>query len=413
MDFFFKDTESCKHIKWSKLLDDIDDTLFYNKYCNSSDYYIVFRQIVVSMLFGKEIILLDADFTENELLKLTGFSVFEDFNETLDKSNFLMPSSKESLIERLKSTNNNWKIILFTSGTTGIPKEVVHNFESISRFVKFSKIKTICIWGFAYNPTHMAGIQVFLQALLNGNPIVRLFGLTSAKILNEIEFNKITHISATPTFYRLLLPCERKFESMQRITSGGEKFNERIKEQFLMIFPNAIFNNIYASTEAGALFASHNDLFSLEFGFEHLIRIENNELLIHNSLMGKAGSKVQEWYKTGDLIEVVCDKPLSFRFISRNSDIINVGGYKVNPIEVEEIILTHPGIINVRVFSKSNSVLGNVICCEVLRENTSVDELSIRVFLQSKIQEFKIPRIIHFVSELTTTRTGKIKRNYI
>ena len=127
--------------------------------------------------------------------------------------------------------------------------------------------------------------------------------------------------------------------------------------------------------------------------------------------MGSSDINIKEWYNTGDLIEIIHEKPLKFRFISRKSDMINVGGYKVNPLEVEETILTLAGIRDVRVFSKSNSVLGNIICCEVVCDNDQIIESSIRTFLQTKIQEFKIPRIIRFVEELSTTRTGKIKRN--
>ena len=64
-----------------------------------------------------------------------------------------------------------------------------------------------------------------------------------------------------------------------------------------------------------------------------------------------------------------------------------------------------------RVYPKQNSVLGNIICCEVVANSKQITESSIRTFLQSKIQEFKIPRIIRFVEELSTTRTGKLKRN--
>ena len=300
---------------------------------------------------------------------------------------------------------------LYTSGTTGIPKRVTHNFNSITRFVKISERNSISIWGFAYNPTHMAGIQVFFQALLNGNTIVRLFGLSPNEIHSEIKENGITHISATPTFYRLLLPCEETFQSLERITSGGEKFNDKTIMQLKGIFPNAKITNVYASTEAGTLFASDNDIFSIKPEYEHLIRVENDELLIHSSLMGSSDISIKEWYNTGDLIEIINEKPLKFRFISRKSDMINVGGYKVNTLEVEETILTLAGIRNVLVYSKSNSVLGNIICCEVVCDDEQVSELSIRTFLQSKIQEFKIPRIIRFVDELSTTRTGKIKRN--
>lgn len=411
MSFFLKDIELGEPLKWELLINDINNSLTYNPYCKSSNYYDVFKHMITSLIIGKEIILLDSDFTDSELVNLTGYSKYEEFTQLIEKGNFSFLCDKAELIEKLRNTCDDWKITLFTSGTTGIPKKVTHNFNSITRFVKISERNTNSIWGFAYNPTHMAGIQVFFQALLNGNAIVRLFGLSANEIHREINENGITHISATPTFYRLLLPCEETFQSVERITSGGEKFNEKTIMRLKGIFPNAKITNVYASTEAGTLFASDNDIFNIKPEYEHLIRIANNELLIHSSLMGSSDLNIEEWYNTGDLIETITEKPLKFRFISRKSDMINVGGYKVNPLEVEETILTLPGVKNVRVYSKRNSVLGNIICCELVCDNNQLSESSIRTFLQSKIQEFKIPRIIRFVDELSTTRTGKIKRN--
>lgn len=411
MGVFFVDSENIDRATWGRLISDINATSVYNKYCKSDNYYSVFKNIIISMLFEKEIILLDSDFTDSELVNLTGLSEYENFDEVLDKNKFKNIVSKEELIDKLRKTNDNWNVTLFTSGTSGVPKKVTHDFQSISRFVKISEYTSSSVWGFAYNPTHMAGIQVFMQALLNGNSIVRVFGLSAGKVFEEIEINKISYISATPTFYKLLLSCERKFESVKRITSGGEKFNEEIKKKLLFIFPNAKFNNVYASTETGTLFASNDDLFTIKEGFATLVKVENDELYIHSKLMGETGTVMGDWYNTGDLVDVVLEKPLSFRFVSRNSDMINVGGYKVNPLEVEEVLLTFPGVINARVFPKSNSVLGNIICCEIVREGKSIEEIAIRSFLQSKLQEFKVPRIYKFVEELNTTRTGKIKRN--
>ncbi len=411
MDFFLKDIEHGGHITWDFLINDITNSFTYNPYCKSDSYYHVFKHIISSLIIGKEIILLDSDFTDSELVNLTGFSEYEEFTQLIDKASFQFLRDKVELIEKLRNISDDWKVTLYTSGTTGIPKKVTHNFNSITRFVKISERNTNSIWGFAYNPTHMAGIQVFFQALLNGNAIVRLFGLSANEIHREINENFITHISATPTFYRLLLPCQETFPSVERITSGGEKFNEKTILQLKDIFPNAKITNVYASTEAGTLFASENDVFSIRPDYEHLIRVHDGELLIHSSLMGSSDINIKEWYNTGDLIEIIHEKPLKFRFISRKSDMINVGGYKVNPLEVEETILTLTGIQNVRVYSKSNSVLGNIICCEVVCDNEQISESSIRTFLQSKIQEFKIPRIIRFVDKLSTTRTGKIKRN--
>ena len=411
MNIFLKDIDNDRLVTWDFLIDDINNTSNYNPYCKSADYYIVFKHIILSLLIDEEIILLDSDFTESELINLTGHSDYTEFFKPVDKSTVPIFVNQKELIEKLSNPSENWKITLFTSGTTGIPKKVSHDFKSIARFVKVTEHNKESVWGFAYNPTHMAGIQVFLQALLNGNSIIRLFGLDNKDIFTEIKNNGITHISATPTFYRLLLPCNETFPSVERITSGGEKFNEKTFKQLHQVFPNAKITNVYASTEAGTLFASQNDIFSIRPEYEHLIRFENNELLIHNSLMGSTETNIDEWYKTGDVIEIVSQKPLRFRFVNRKSEMINVGGYKVNPIEVEEAILTLTGIKNVRVYSKSNSVLGNIICCEVVASSNQITESSIRTFLQSKIQEFKIPRIIRFVEELSTTRTGKIKRN--
>ncbi|MCT4591245.1 MAG: fatty acid--CoA ligase family protein [Carboxylicivirga sp.] len=408
---FLKDTANNRLITWDYLIDDINNTSVYNPYCKSDDYYTVFKHIIFSQIIGKEIILLDSDFTNEELIKLTGKSEFNDLDKPVNKNKLALIENKEQLINRLNQTSCNWKITLFTSGTTGIPKKVSHDFNGATRFVKISERNENSIWGFAYNPTHMAGMQVFFQALLNGNSIVRLFGLNTEGIYNEIHNQQITHISATPTFYRLLLPCAQTFPSVKRITSGGEKFSEKTFDQLTQCFPNAKLTNVYASTEAGTLFASNNEIFSVKPEYAELVRIQNNELLIHAQLMGMTETHHEEWYNTEDVVEILSNNPLQFKFISRKSDMINVGGYKVNPQEVEETILSISGITNVRVYPKKNSVLGNIICCEVVASDENITESSIRSFLQAKIQEFKIPRIIRFVKELSTTRTGKIKRH--
>jgi acyl-CoA synthetase (AMP-forming)/AMP-acid ligase II len=129
--------------------------------------------------------------------------------------------------------------------------------------------------------------------------------------------------------------------------------------------------------------------------------------------MGISEFSTEEWYSTGDLIEILSENPTKFKFVSRKNEMINIGGYKVNPREVEEIICNIPSISNALVYSKQNSVLGNIICCDIVKEDKDLSELNIRKILQYKIQEYKIPRIIRFVDSIESTRTGKIKRNLI
>ena len=307
---------------------------------------------------------------------------------------------------------SSWKITLFTSGTTGLPKKISHNFSAISRAAKISDKHKDNIWGFAYNPTHMAGLQVFFQALLNENTIVRLFNLSKDDIYASIKDYNITHISATPTFYKLMLPSNNKYLNVTRVTSGGEKFDTVVAEQIKHIFPNSKLLNVYALTETGSIFAAKGDVFTVKDDYINFVKIENGEVYLNSKLLGETNENIlkNEWYSTGDMVEIVFENPLQFRFLSRKNEMINVGGYKVNPYEVEEAINKIDDVIDVLVYAKPNSVLGNIVCADIVANSDSLTVKNIRESLTAKIQEFKIPRIIRFVSEIDRTRSGKKKR---
>jgi acyl-CoA synthetase (AMP-forming)/AMP-acid ligase II len=89
---------------------------------------------------------------------------------------------------------------------------------------------------------------------------------------------------------------------------------------------------------------------------------------------------------------------------------INVGGYKINPNEVEDAIRKINGIQDVRVYSMPNSVLGNIICCELIKNVEELTETDIRKILRVQLQEYKIPLVMRFVEKIALTRTGKVKR---
>lgn len=395
-------------VSYKRLLEDLNGVSEYCPYCKSSDYYEVFRHIVLSMLLGREIILLDADFTDEEVARLVGDVDIR----VKGKASLTAHLTEDNFLRELIAKTDTWQITLFTSGTTGLPKKVSHNYGSIARQVRQDDRHSEDVWGFAYNPTHMAGLQVFLQALFNWNSIVRLFGLDSKEVVKEIHANGISHISATPTFYRLLLPPVDVCPSVSRITSGGERFDEHTLVQLKSLFPNAKFTNVYASTEAGTLFASRGNEFIVREGMTDKMKVEDGELLIHKSLLGNSDSlRVDgEWYHTGDLVEVVSKEPLTFHFVSRNNEMINVGGYKVNPNEVEDRLRECDGVVDAKVYGKANRIMGNIILCDVVRTGSEVSEKAIIENLRKKLQEFKIPRIIRFVEHIDVTRTGKISR---
>lgn len=408
---FYKDIKEGISKSYQDLVNDLNKQTTYNKYCRQESYYGTFRQLILSLVLDEEIVLLDTDFSDEEIKNLTDgyFSSAEKDVKLLTHGDITFETLKEALLRK----NGKWRVTLFTSGTTGIPKKVSHSLTSITRFVKLSQKHQNDTWGFAYNPTHIAGLQVFFQAFLNFNTIIRLFGVPRDELLQLIAEDRITHISATPTFYRLLLPSDKKLPTVRRITSGGEKFDDATMNDLLKMFVNAQFTNVYASTEAGSLLASKGDAFTLKEGLRDFVKVKNNELFLHHSLMGDSENiQLQNgWYATGDLVAVIDEAPFTFKVISRKNEMINVGGYKVNPTEVEEAIRSYPNVEDAFVYAKQNRILGNLVCAEVVCPKEGITEREIRTYLKGKLQEFKIPRMITFVKLLNVTRTGKIARN--
>lgn len=392
---------------YADLLEQINNTSSYIPLLKTTSLFDFFVNLLRALVYNKSLILLDSDLSEHEVTDL-GINQIN-VSEVISGKYF---DNFEDLRETVLSSSS--EITIFTSGTTGQPKKVVHTVTTLTRSVRIAGKYKDQIWLFAYNPTHMAGLQVFFQTFANMDFLINVFNKSRDYIFDLIRKQDVTHISATPTFYRLLLPPDCYFNSVQRITLGGEKSDNKLYEQIHILFPNAKINNIYASTEAGSLFAAKGEYFQMPVNILDKCKVdEQGELLIHKSLLGKSDSFTfdGDYYHTGDLIEWKDQEKGLFRFLGRKNELINVGGYKVNPNEIEGAISQIQGIEQVIVYGKANSVLGNILCAEVRKEkNSQLTELDIRRYLTGKLQDFKIPRRIKFVDHFSLTRTGKLKR---
>ena len=395
-----------KEYSYDGLLKSLNEGNVYYPYYKTTDVYSYFVNLIKALAASRPLVLLDSDINPSEIDGLDESSV--NVAESIIATSFLNMDEVIAAVQRSKS-----EITIFTSGTTGQPKKVVHSVQTLTRSVRIGDKYKGQIWAYAYNPTHMAGLQVFFQAFENQNTLVNVFNQSRGYVYQQIREKSITHISATPTFYRLLLPFEQAYESVIRVTLGGEKSDLHLYDSIKKIFPNAKINNVYASTEAGSLFAAKGDCFQIPESIKGKFKVVDDELLIHKSLLGSSDSFkfTDDYYHSGDLIEWVDEAKSLFRFKSRKNELINVGGYKVNPGEVEVTIMDIEGVKQAMVYGKANSILGNVLCADVVLEpGVELKEGYIKKVLGSQLQNFKVPRRIKFVEEILLTRTGKMRR---
>jgi len=302
--------------------------------------------------------------------------------------------SKAAIEAFIKKVNTNSLINFTTSGTTGTPKQITHSVDTVTKNVKQDDENTI--WGLTYEHSKIAGSQVIVQALKNNNKLVNLYRRSTEEIHQLIQEHSITHISATPTFYRLNFKNEI-FLSVKQVTLSGEAVTEQVIELVKKVFPNAKVSNIYALTEFGSVLASSSHLFKLSERSKKFIKLTNTVNVLFEN----------KWYDTGDVVELLDDG--YFKIIGRESSMINVGGHKVNPYIIEERLNSFDSIESSKVYGKENSLTGNIVAADIVVSG-SISLKEIKKTLRDTLQSYEVPRIINEVDSIEINSTGKISR---
>ena len=302
--------------------------------------------------------------------------------------------SKAAIEAFISNIEENREVLFTTSGTTGAPKKITHSVDTVTRQVKVADKSAV--WGLTYEHTKIAASQVIVQAYRNGNTLINLYGKSTKDIHRLIEEYQITHLSGTPTFYRLNFRDE-VFNSLQQISLGGEVVTEEVITLVKRVFPNAKVSNIYALTEYGSLLASLSHRFRLSKRTEKFIKLDKTLHVFFNG----------EWNNTGDIVEVFNDG--TFSIVGRESSMINVGGQKVNPYIIEEYLNSVDGIISSKVYAKENSLTGNLVAADIVT-NGRVNIKLLKKKLRETFKPYEVPRFINEVEELKTNSTGKISR---
>jgi acyl-CoA synthetase (AMP-forming)/AMP-acid ligase II len=314
--------------------------------------------------------------------------------------------------------------LLATSGTTGRPKLIGHTLASLSRSVKRDIEKGRgFVWGLLYDPSRFAGIQVVLQALLSGSLLlVSESGYFESQIAWLVQ-NQVNALSATPSLWRKLLMDGRiKASRLQQITLGGEIADQHILDSLKRHFNGARIVHIYASTEAGTAFTVHDG----RAGFPSIwiqnqsapvpLRIRGDgHLLVKPSILPDGLEIVQRldsdgYLDTEDMVRIEGDRVI---FLGRASGAINVGGNKVIPEYIESHIREVTGVLDVCVFGKKSSMIGQIVSAEiVLHSGLDVKRLRSEIMhsCRLKMESWQIPGIITFVDELKENSAGKRER---
>lgn len=312
----------------------------------------------------------------------------------------------DAIIQYLNQNSYKLKFELNTSGTTSNPKRVSVKLDVCIRNVK--KDDASKVWGVCYPPTSFAFTQVLFQALFNKQTIVNCYSEDFVTIPQTLKKYRITNLTCTPSFLNLLMissDVKKDVGSVKTVTLGGEILNQKTYSLIKSNFKNAKLINIYASTEAGSLLYSNSYFFEIKEKLKDKIVIMNNELFIHKSMMNNVSEKlVNDFYPTGDLIEFI--DSTKFYFVSRKASFINVGGVRINPIEIEELIKTSVKEVgDVRVYSKPNSIFGSILIADIICKE--LNEIQLRKKIKDKLPKNKRPHKVNVVDQITLTQTGK------
>lgn len=320
------------------------------------------------------------------------------------------------------STKEQTAWYLATSGTTGPPKWYSHSFESLTASSKYSEQLQTLNWALLYQPFRYAGLQVVLQALLSGADLVDATDHETLVQLAILKETKVTAISATPSLWRQLLMTGQLGDlKLRYMTLGGEIADQSVLDKLKGLFPKAKLRHIYASTEAGVGLVVSDGLTGFPAKWlnekSHAVGLkvsDKQHLLVKpkfaldQNLMTQTDS--QGYLDTHDKVAIKDDRVL---FLGRATGTINVGGNKVHPEKVEQVLLQCADVNQAKVYGKKNALMGELVVADVtIKPDADQQQVKRELMLISKnqLQRFEIPTKINIVDEMEHNPSGKLNR---
>ena len=317
--------------------------------------------------------------------------------------------------------SNEAGLILFSSGITGKPKAVVHSFDRLlKKFIDAKKsLRTLTFLLF----DHIAGVDTLFYSLFSGGALVFPVERTPSYVCGLIEKHKIEVLPTSPTFLNLLLISEEyknhDLSSLKIITYGSEPMPALVLKRINDIFPNCRIIQKYGISELGSPKSKSKDNSSLwvKIDSENFkIKVVDGILWVkaESAMLGYLNAPSQfddeGWFNTEDEVEVDGEY---IRIKGRKSDMINVGGQKVQPVEVESVLLEMDNIIDATVAGEQNPIMGNIVVAKVaLEREEDIRSLVKRtkLYCKDKVAPYKIPVKVMIMEEQLFNERYKRKR---
>lgn len=322
--------------------------------------------------------------------------------------------------------------VLLTSGTSGVPKMVVHSLASlIAPIGAGQRLDGAVVWGTFYDIRRYGGLQIFLRAIVGGASLVLpCAGEPIADHLERVGRCGVTHLSGTPSHWRrALMSPEIGKISPRYVRLSGEIADQAILDSLRAMFPEAGIGHAYASTEAGVAFEVNDGRAGFPADFLDHDR-DGVELKLVDGALRIRSPRTAERYlgaqhalrdrdglvDTGDMVERRGDR---YVFAGRRGGIINVGGLKIHPEEIEAVINRHPQVRMSLVRPKQSPVTGAVVIADVVLkadgECTGGEQQiknDILALCREALPRHKVPAAISIVPTLDVGATGKLARRY-
>jgi acyl-coenzyme A synthetase/AMP-(fatty) acid ligase len=321
--------------------------------------------------------------------------------------------------------------ILMTSGTTGLPKLVSHTLKSLTSAIQPRSAKsTGAIWSTFYDIRRYGGLQILLRAALTGSSLVLSdTAEPTADFLARAATTGVNQISGTPSHWRraLMSPAAHLLNP-RYVRLSGEAIDQTILNNLQTFYPEARLVHAFASTEAGVAFEVVDG--ASGFPEEMLEETANVEMKILDGTLrirsaGNASRYLGEgapilkdqdgFIDTNDLVELRGGR---YYFTGRRDGVINVGGLKVHPEQVEAVIARHPDVQMCLVRAQKSPITGALVVADVvlrkdctpIEHDETVIQTDILQLCREHLPAHKVPALINVVPMLGVGGSGKVMR---